>query len=207
MDEKKIITGNFYDKYHSSNPLHNKLMSNFLKNLIAYIADNPNKREIKIFETGCGEGYLAYELFKQKKNISYEGIDLDTEIIELAQKNCKNANFEVGSIYNLEKYQQNKYDYMIVSEVLEHLHEPKRALQQLVKIQTAQIIFSVPNEPIWRMLNMLRLKYLKNFGNTPGHLQHWNKNNFYKLLSQYFKIIDCKSVFPWTMALCSNIRN
>jgi len=203
MTSKNIITGNFYDKYHSSNPIYKRLMSEFLKNLLAYISDNSNKQDIKILEIGCGEGYLAYELSKQKENISYQGIDLDTEIIELAQKNCKKANFEVGSVYNLKKYQQNKYDYIIVSEVLEHLTEPEKALQEILKMQTKQFIFSVPNEPIWRILNMMRLKYLKNFGNTPGHLQHWSENNFNKLLSEYFIISDFKTVFPWLMALCT----
>ncbi len=202
----EIITGNFYDKYNSKNPIYNKLMSNFLSNLFSYIPDNVDDNKLNIFEVGCGEGHLAYELLKTKKNIIYKGVDLDLEIINLAKQNCKNAEFEIASIYELEKYYENKYDFVIVAEVLEHLTEPEKAIKQILKLKTDNYIFSVPNEPTWRILNMMRLKYIKDFGNTPGHLQNWSKNNFHQLLTKYFQIIDIKSVFPWTMALCKKTK-
>jgi hypothetical protein len=30
----------------------------------------------------------------------------------------------------------------------------------------------VPREPIWRIGNMARGRYLGDLGNTPGHIQH-----------------------------------
>ena len=33
---------------------------------------------------------------------------------------------------------------------------------------------------------MMRGKYLKDFGNTPGHIQHWNKRKLMNLVSSVF---------------------
>ncbi|MCD4793730.1 MAG: class I SAM-dependent methyltransferase [Bacteroidales bacterium] len=201
MGEKEIITGNVFDKYNSGNPVYRKLMSNFFSNLLHDIV-NRNKKDVKILELGCGEGLLACEIKKLFPNFNYTGLDINDEIISEARKTCPDTKFEVGSIYELKEYYQEKFDYVIVSEVLEHIEEPLKALTEIHKLNSDRFIFSVPNEPIWRFLNMMRLKYLKDFGNTPGHIQHWSKKAFKMLIQSRFNIIEYKSVFPWLIALC-----
>ena len=44
------------------------------------------------------------------------------------------------------------------------------------------MIITVPNEPLWRILNILRFKYLKDFGNTPGHVNHFSKEKLKKII-------------------------
>ena len=51
-------------------------------------------------------------------------------------------------------------------------------------------------------LNLARGKYIKDLGNTPGHLQHWSKKSFITLVEKYFTVIEVKSPLPWTMLLC-----
>ena len=49
---------------------------------------------------------------------------------------------------------------------------------------------------------MARGKYLKQLGNTPGHIQHWSKRAFGKMLTKNnMRIIGTKTPFPWTMVL------
>ena len=203
MGEKEIITGNVFDKYNSGNPVYKKLMNNFFSNLLADIV-RENKKDVRILEIGCGEGLLACEIKKRFPDMIYIGIDINDEIISEARKTCPNTMFEVGSIYELNKYNSEEFDYVIVSEVLEHIEEPNKALDEIHKLNSEKFIFSVPNEPIWRILNMMRLKYIIDFGNTPGHIQHWSKRKFKKLINSYFEILEYKSVFPWLMALCKN---
>lgn len=201
MGKKEIITGNVFNKYSSKNPLYKKLMTNFFSNLLKDIVIN-NKKKTKILEVGCGEGLLACEIKRRLPDCNYTGIDINNEIISEARKTCPEEKFHIGSIYDLEKYYTEQFDYIIVSEVLEHIDFPEEALIELKKLNTDKYIFSVPHEPIWRFLNIMRLKYLKDFGNTPGHIQHWNKNSFQKLIQSHFKIIDYKNIFPWLIALC-----
>ena len=63
------------------------------------------------------------------------------------------------------------------------------------------MLVSVPREPLWRGLNMARGAYLRDLGNTPGHLNHWSKREFAGLLRRYGEVVELRSPFPWTMAL------
>jgi 2-polyprenyl-3-methyl-5-hydroxy-6-metoxy-1,4-benzoquinol methylase len=91
---------------------------------------------------------------------------------------------------------------VVCCEVLEHLDDPERALRALALLNTEYYVFSVPREPIWRVLNFMRGKYLGQLGNTPGHLQHWSATSFQKLISRYFDIDERRFPLPWTMLLC-----
>jgi hypothetical protein len=60
----------------------------------------------------------------------------------------------------------------------------------------------VPNEPLWRVLNVMRGKYLGSLGNTPGHVNHWSSGRFRSFLERRFQIVELHKPLPWTMALC-----
>lgn len=191
--------GNLYDKYNTLNPMFRLLMKNFLEIVSRVISDD---RPARILEIGCGEGYLARELFKRKSIQRYTGIDLDPDVITLARDNCKRGVFAVGSAYDLREYSGVEYDYAILAEVLEHIQEPAAALSQIRQLHADTFIFTVPNEPLWRFLNVLRFRYLRDMGNTPGHLQHWNRKSFGSLLSQFFEVKEVRTAFPWIIAIC-----
>ncbi len=193
-EQQKIITGNVFDKYGSKNPIYQRLMSNFTKHLFSFV---PNKDKLNCFEIGIGEGLLAKIILEKYPNSAYIGIDLDDEIVNEARENTPEGVFDKGSVYDLEKYYNQEFDVIIVSEVLEHLEYPEKALQEISKLKFSSIIFTVPNEPIWRILNVMRLKYLKDFGNTPGHLQHWGTKSFKTLIAKYFTITNNSYPFPW----------
>lgn len=200
--EEKVITGNVFDKYNVKNPIYKKMMHGFFSNFMAYIESVKGNEAFNILEIGCGEGLLAYKIIEKFENTKITGLDLDDEIIAEAKQNCPGAHFEVGSVYDLSKYYNEKYDVVIASEVLEHIDQPEAALNEIKKLNSEYFLFSVPHEPIWRVLNMARFKYLNKLGNTPGHIQHFSKSSFQRLLGQHFEIIESKKVFPWLMALC-----
>ena len=56
-------------------------------------------------------------------------------------------------------------------------------------------------EPLWRALNVLRGAYVRELGNTPGHLNHWSKRSFVELLSRHGEVVEVRAPFPWTMLL------
>ena len=90
----------------------------------------------------------------------------------------------------------------VCCEVLEHLKNPNKGLSEIKRISKKDVIVSVPIEPVWRVLNILRGKYLKSFGNTPGHLNHWSVFSFQKLIRESGFCIKRKIIsFPWQMYL------
>jgi hypothetical protein len=71
----------------------------------------------------------------------------------------------------------------------------------MARCTRGHLLVSVPREPLWRMLNVARGAYVRDLGNTPGHLNHWSKRSFTKLLSRYGEVAERRSPFPWTMLL------
>ena len=105
------------------------------------------------------------------------------------------------SACNLER-EDSSFDLVTVLEVLEHLEQPSDAIKEAKRVSKEFCIFSVPFEPYWRILNLLRLKYISDLGNTPGHMNHWSKSGFEKLLKNQFSIVKLQTVFPWNFAIC-----
>ena len=86
-------------------------------------------------------------------------------------------------------------------EVLEHVPEPEATLSEMARVARRHLLVSVPREPMWRMLNLARGAYLREMGNTPGHINHWSKVSFHSLLSRYGAVQEVRTPFPWTMLL------
>jgi 2-polyprenyl-3-methyl-5-hydroxy-6-metoxy-1,4-benzoquinol methylase len=200
-NEEGIVYGNTFDKYGSKNPIVKWMMNGFDSNLSSFVKIAAPGT---IHEIGCGEGFWVNKWNQQ--GYSARGCDFSEEVITIAKQNAsafyaESHAFSVKSIYDLEPSVDGA-DLIVCCEVLEHLEDPHRGIQKLQEITQDYLIVSVPREPIWCALNMVRGKYLSQFGNTPGHLQHWSKSGFIKFVTQYFDIHTIATPFPWTMLIC-----
>lgn len=193
--------GNVFDKYESRNPLVRRIMHGFnhaLADLVAKAAPT------NIHELGCGEGHWTLEWAKQ--GISSRGSDFSEKVIAIARENAIQAQlsddmFSVRSIYDVAA-KADGADLIVCCEVLEHLTDPVAAMKAIQRAAERHVILTVPREPIWRAMNMARGAYLRHWGNTPGHLQHWSTRQFIELAERHFELIDVKTPLPWTMLLC-----
>ena len=61
------------------------------------------------------------------------------------------------------------------------------------------LIASVPLEPLWRAGNLARRRYVRQLGNTPGHVNHWSRRGFSRFVGGRFDVEQVKSPLPWTM--------
>jgi 2-polyprenyl-3-methyl-5-hydroxy-6-metoxy-1,4-benzoquinol methylase len=100
-----------------------------------------------ILDIGCGNGIISRNLALNGYNVS--GIDVSTTTIENAKKlsaGISNVSFMVKSAEEL-LADGTKYDAIICSEVLEHLHKPENLVQTLKDILTPNglLIVTVPN--------------------------------------------------------------
>jgi len=73
------------------------------------------------------------------------------------------------------------------------------ALRELARVARRDVVVSVPREPIWRIANMGRGKYLRELGNTPGHINHWSKGAFVSVVADELAVRQVRAPFPWTM--------
>jgi SAM-dependent methyltransferase len=202
--EQGIVFGNAYDKYGSRNPVVRALMRGFTRALEAFV---DRAAPASIHEVGCGEGYWG--LRWARRGVGYRGTDVSATAIGLARRNARSAGldpemFSVRSVYDLTAA-EDVAELIVCCEVLEHLENPRRALGTLAAVAQRHLILSVPREPLWRVLNLLRGAYWAHWGNTPGHRQHWSQPGFVDLVSAAatgFEVIDSCAPVPWTMLLC-----
>ena len=183
---ESVPTGNTYDKYGSGNPVVRRLMARFeheMRDLLEVA------RPGSILDVGCGEGVLT-EQWARAIDGRVVGIDLDDPKLrtEWDRRALPNLEFRAGFGDAL-PYPDDEFDAVTAMEVLEHVPDPEAVLSEMARVASGWLLVSVPREPLWRGLNLARGAYLKDLGNTPGHLSHWSKRSFARLLARYGEIV------------------
>ena len=153
-----------------------------------------------VLDVGCGTGKLGRAL-KEKINCHITGIEIDKE----AAKVAKEAYDEImiidledlirgNSVFKI----KDRYDFVILGDILEHTTNPEQLLRYFGNSLTefGYLIVSIPNVANW----MIRLKLL--FGNytysggilDKGHLKFFTYKTACKLLEDSgYKIIAVRN--------------
>jgi SAM-dependent methyltransferase len=159
-----------------------------------------------VHEVGCGEGELVLRL--ARRGLCARGSDISDTVIDEARRRARAARldvaFRVAPIEALDP-SRDSAELVLCCEVMEHVDDPEAALQIVARLARPWAIVSVPREPLWRALNLGRLRYMRHLGNTPGHLQHWSRRSFLRFLERHVEVVAVRSPVPWTMALCRSL--
>jgi 2-polyprenyl-3-methyl-5-hydroxy-6-metoxy-1,4-benzoquinol methylase len=201
-DAEGTVTGNTYDKYGSTNPLVRRMMENFERTLDELWA---KASPASILDVGCGEGVLTHKWAQRLGDRRVVGIDLEDPVIqtEWAKRTAPNLEYRIMKAQNL-PFSDGEFSLASAIEVLEHVPDPAHTVAEMARVaRGGHLLVSVPREPLWRAMNMARGAYLKDLGNTPGHLNHWSRRGFVELLSRHGQVVATRSPFPWTMLLVS----
>jgi 2-polyprenyl-3-methyl-5-hydroxy-6-metoxy-1,4-benzoquinol methylase len=194
-----VPTGNTFDKYGSTNPVVRRLMAGFERTLVELFERAAPRT---VLDVGCGEGILSREWAQQLADGRVVGIDLRDPKLEAEweRRRCANLEFRAMRAEQLE-FADDAFDLVAATEVLEHVEEPRRVLAEMTRVSAGHLLVSVPHEPLWRVLNVARGAYLRELGNTPGHVNHWTQRGFTALLTDFGEVTEVRSPFPWTMLL------
>ncbi len=199
VDREGTVTGNTYDKYGSTNPVVRRLMATFERTLDELFTQAD---PASILDVGCGEGVLVQQWAQRLGDRRVVGIDLEDPSIqaEWAKRRAPNLEYRVMKAENL-PFADGEFDMASAIEVLEHVPDPAHTVAEMARVAGRWLLVSVPREPLWRGLNLARGAYLRDLGNTPGHLNHWSKRSFVALLQRHGEVVEARSPFPWTMLL------
>jgi len=142
----------------------------------------------KILEVGCGMGYLTYSLYKEGFNI--KGCDISEVAIEKAKQtysSIEKDRYFVGDIFEMSLNNNEFYDTIILTEVIEHIFEPLVFIKALLKLlkPNGHIIITTPNKSSYNK-NIIWTSDL-----PPIHYSFLSENSFKKIAS----LTDSNAVF------------
>ncbi len=188
-------------KYATKSLIKRFLLNRFLGRVARQLEANaPNT----VMDFGCGSGAFWHEMAHHLELWPNEIMGIDTDnaaIIQATAKNIKNARFySMGDSGDV--FKKDEFDCIICLEVLEHLENPQESLKKLCDLQPKNIILSVPNEPWFRICQMLSLKNLSRLGNDFDHVQNWSSSQFTNMVKDYLNITSVDvSAFPFTIVV------
>ncbi len=183
----------YYEMFYDYEDYHKKGSIDPLSYWRAQIVADIIAQGAKILDVGCGDGTVADHL-KRVKDAEVVGLDISQKAIESF---IKKTGFQ-GHIRDVDNglgLKDNEfYDYIIFTEVLEHLKYPHKVLTEAVN-HAKYVIVSIPNAGwiVWR-LQMLR-GYFPRHSFT--HLHFWTVNDFYLFCKKLgIRVIDFKTFLP-----------
>jgi ubiquinone/menaquinone biosynthesis C-methylase UbiE len=193
-----VVVGNHTQKYTARNPAVRWLTQRWVANLdrqLARIAAQPTTSGGAALEVGCGEGVIAARLHRRFGEVV--ALDLPDAGLRADWRRHTGPRFLHADAQAL-PFADDRFEVVVAAEVLEHLPDPAIGLQELARVGRAHLVLSVPQEPVFRCCNLLAGRYLRELGNTPGHLNHWSRRGFVRFVAQVAEVREVTSPFPWT---------
>lgn len=127
------------------------LMQKHLENVILI---NPGKKSFRLLDFGCGTGMLLESVARRYRNAELVGVDMNAESLAVAEgRKLENVRFIRGSFD--EAIAEGTFDFVVCSEVFEHLEFPDRLMDMFAKILKpgGHLSFSMPSGWMYRVPN------------------------------------------------------
>lgn len=189
--------------YDTGNIVIRWLLNRFLRELKSLIKKVHSFSFLGL-NIGCGEGDMISYLYHENALGAMVAVDLKREKLAYAKKYHPFCEYLQADVNKL-NFKSDAFDYIIATEIIEHLPDPANAMKEISRVakDKSYFIISVPYEPFFHWGNLLRGKYWNRRGRTPAHLHFWNRREFRAFLSEFVEIEkECRlSTFPWLLYL------
>ena len=109
----------------------------------------------RVLDAGCGNGMLLDYLWRFKQ-VDARGIEISTKGVQA----CVSSGLSVvqGDVEtDLKDYPDGAFDYVILSQTLQAMREPREVLEQMMRIGKRAIV-SLPNFGYWRLRLFMMFK-------------------------------------------------
>lgn len=103
----------------------------------------PERVQGAVLDAGCGDGALSVFVREATGAARAVGLDLSVRRATRAQGSKPGVHFLSGSIYDL-PFPDDHFELVLCTDLLEHLDEPQRAFDELVRVSSKHVLISVP---------------------------------------------------------------
>lgn len=182
LDTKKQIA-EFYEDFQSRGKYDYFYGDEKRKNLYVQLIGKGNK----ILEVGCRSGNLT-QFYHEGNQV--EGIDVDRNALLEFEKRLNLKSYWVDVDSEDIPFDDESFDLVVFSEVMEHLRFPQKALAEIsrVLIKNGRLIGSVPNA--FRLRNRWKFLFGKPFELDPSHLRSYSHHSLKKEINQVFGSVE-----------------
>ncbi len=170
-------TGNTYDKYGTTNPIEQRMMRGFMGALDEML-DGPAPR--RILEIGVGEGHVMTRVRERFPGVPLVGLDLPDESLgdEWRQAGLPCMFGDATTL----PFPDDSFDLVLAIEVLEHVPGPRRrARPSCPGCAPARSSPRCRSSRSGAPATSPARRYVRQLGNTPGHVNHWTRWGFQPL--------------------------
>lgn len=194
---------------HKINPIR----TNYIIEKINSCFHQNENSSIKILDVGCGCGILTESLAKSGFNLT--GIDLREENIKIAKEHSASQNLKIEYFTKNEYVNDtsNKFDAVILSEVLEHIENMNEFLEEIFSYanENAIVFCTTINR---NLKSIIFAKYIAEYviKIVPNGMHDWKKflkpseiNHFIEKFG--FKIFDIKGIYINPLNLSVKLSN
>ncbi len=192
-----LVNTSNYRKHTSDNPVQRRLIDRFHVKVTDIVT---GLRPATMLDAGCGEGFVIDIFQTAMPETQIAGFDVLENSVKAAQQRNPRAEIAVGDIYNID-FADDSFDIVCCFEVLEHLHEPDRALSELARVARNHVVLSVPHEPFFCLANAARGKNLdiRPRGSDPDHRNFWSREKFAEFAGMELDVTVLTGSAPWTI--------
>ena len=140
--------------------MNDRYYSNVNPDILKYMPLDPS---ITILEIGCGAGALGAAYKQRNPTARYIGVEVSAEAAELARRHVDRI--ICGNVETLKLHEvlavEGKIDCIVYGDVLEHLWDPWKLLQEHATMltETGQVLACIPNVQNWRIICRLFAGY------------------------------------------------
>lgn len=188
-----VPTGNVVHKEATKNPIERRMVNGFAAALQQALPASASR----VLEVGCGEGRQLTAIGARYPAADLIGLDLPDVDLEDAWGDVPSHMVQASALEL--PFADATFDLVLAIEVLEHLPDPAQAIREIARVANDVVVVSVPWEPVWRLGNLARGRYIGALGNTPGHIQHFSRRGLLALTRGALDVDLVLRPVPWTM--------
>jgi ubiquinone biosynthesis O-methyltransferase len=187
-----------YEEYHKNSGTQTKIVEsrNFTHRVALSFIDRYLRPGMEVLDIGCGVGIIS--LYIANKGNEVLGIDISEKAINAAKKSAKilglkNASFK--AIDFLDADFQERFDFIICCEVLEHLIDDKLAIRKIHNLLKANGTLFLSTRSEKDLMHKVQIKLFgkDKFDISVGHLRRYSTEKSIQILKlNEFKITETK---------------